>query len=470
MKLTKKFQTLTLSAAALVALGACASEETNNDTSVDSDNEVVAEEEQASVESESDSTEPTGEGQTITFWHAMGGDLGIAVDELVETFNETNEMDITVEAEFQGTYDEAITKLRSASMGNLEADVVQIYDIGSRYMLDSGLIIPMQEFIDSEGYDISQIEPNIAAYYTADDSLYSMPFNSSTPLLYYNVNMFEAAGIDQAPTTLSEIGDMQDALMNEGDASMPISLTIYGWFIEQLTARQGLHFVNNGNGREDVPTEVSFIENDAMVNILEEWYALYETGAAPNVGRDGGTPEFVSGQAAMTLASTASLSSILSEVDGNFEVGTAYLPAVNDSDDGGVSIGGASLWALESEDDEKAQASWEFIKFLISPEIQAEWSASTGYFPITTATHEEEVFKRNIEEFPQFQTAIDQLHDSSPESQGAFLSVFPEARQIIENEIENMLNGVLTPEEAAHTMADQINAAIENYNLVNTPQ
>ena len=80
------------------------------------------------------------------------------------------------------------------------------------------------------------------------------------------------------------------------------------------------------------------------------------------------------------------------------------------------------------------------------------------------------MFKENIENFPQFQTAIDQLHESSAESQGAFLSVFPEARQIIENEIENMLNGVSTPEEAAEEMAAQINSAIENYNLINTPE
>lgn len=99
--------------------------------------------------------------------------------------------------------------------------------------------------------------------------------------------------------------------------------------------------------------------------------------------------------------------------------------------------------------------------------MQAEWNKATGYFPITTAAHEEEVFKNNIAEFPQFQTAIDQLHDSNPESQGAFLSVYPEARQIVEKEIENMLNGAVTPEAAATAMEEQINTAIENYNLVN---
>ena len=412
-------------------------------------------------------TTATGEGQSITFWHAMGGEAGVALEEIVADFNEENDKGITVISEFQGTYDDTITKLKSASLGNMGADLVQIYEIGSRYMMDSDFIIPMQEFVDNEGYDLSQIEPNIAAYYTVDDSLYSMPFNSSTPVVYYNKDMFENAGIENAPETLAEIGEMQEALTTDGGADMAISLQIYGWFIEQFTSKQGLEFVNNGNGRDAAATEVEFVNNEAMVNILTEWNELYESGAAPNVGRQGGQPEFVAGQSAMTIGSTASLKTILNEVAGEFEVGTAYLPAISETDEGGVSIGGASLWALDNEDPEKAQAVWEFTKYMISPEVQAEWNKSTGYFPITTAAHEEEVFKNNIAGFPQFQTAIDQLHDSNPESQGAFLSVYPEARQIVEKEIENMLNGEVTPEEAATAMEEQINTAIENYNLVN---
>ena len=413
------------------------------------------------------STTATGEGQSITFWHAMGGEAGVALEEIVADFNKENDKGITVTSEFQGTYDDTITKLKSASLGNMGADLVQIYEIGSRYMMDSDFIIPMQEFVDNEGYDLSQIEPNIAAYYTVDDSLYSMPFNSSTPVVYYNKDMFENAGIENAPETLAEIGEMQEALTTDGGADMAISLQIYGWFIEQFTSKQGLEFVNNGNGRDAAATEVEFVKNDAMVNILTEWNELYESGAAPNVGRQGGQPEFVAGQSAMTIGSTASLKTILNEVAGEFEVGTAYLPAISETDEGGVSIGGASLWALDNEDPEKAQAVWEFTKYMISPEVQAEWNKATGYFPITTAAHEEEVFKNNIAEFPQFQTAIDQLHDSNPESQGAFLSVYPEARQIVEKEIENMLNGAVTPEAAATAMEEQINTAIENYNLVN---
>src|SRR5699024_4872757 len=120
-----------------------------------------------------------------------------------------------------------------------------------------------------------------------------------------------------------------------------------------------------------------------------------------------------------------------------------------------------------SVDDAKKQATWEFIEFLISPESQAKWNRDTGYFPITTATHEEQVFLDNLAEFPQFQTAIDQLHESTPESQGALSGVNQEARQIYETELEIVLNDSYKTAKESKSMADQINAALENYNADN---
>ena len=140
------------------------------------------------------------------------------------------------------------------------------------------------------------------------------------------------------------------------------------------------------------------------------------------VGGDAGLTDFSAGKAAITLGSTASLKQILNDVNGSFEVGTAYFPGIKDTDQGGVSIGGASLWAIQNQ---------------------------------------------NIEQYPQFQTAIDQLNDTKGEYAGALLSVFPEARQTVQTEIENTLNDKETREEAVQKMADTINASIEDYNLLN---
>lgn len=405
---------------------------------------------------------------TISFWHSMGGVNGQAIDTLVQKFNDENEYGITVEAEYQGSYDDALNKLKSAQIGNMGADLVQVYEIGTRFMIESGWIVPMQSMVNADEYDTSVLESNLAAYYTINDMLYSMPFNSSTPLMYYNKDMFDAAGITEIPDSLESIAQIGDKLLDSG-AQEVMSLGIYGWFFEQFIGKQGLEYANNGNGRTEAATAVAFDENGAAANILNEWKNLYDLGYAPNVGKggDAGLADFSAGKSAITLGSTASLKQILQDVDGKFEVGTAYFPKVKSTDDGGVSIGGASLWALDNNDPKKLRATWEFVKFLISPESQAFWNAETGYFPVNVDAHDEDVFKENIEKYPQFETAIDQLHDSAPQYAGALLSVFSEARAIVESEIESMLNGNETVDEAVDSMASQINDAIEEYNLVN---
>lgn len=409
------------------------------------------------------------DGTTITFWHSMGGVNGEAIDTLVKKFNDENKYGITVDAQYQGEYDDSLNKLKSAQIGNMGADLVQVYEIGTRFMIDSGWIVPMQQMVDADNYDVSEIEPNLAAYYTIDNELYSMPFNSSTPIMYYNKDMFDKAGVTEVPTSLEGIAEVADDLVNKGGAGEALSMGIYGWFFEEFMCKQGLPYVDNGNGREAAATKVAFDENGGALNILNEWKKLYDAGYAPNVGRggDSGLADFSSGKAAMTLGSTASLKQILQDVNGSFEVGTAYFPSITDDDKGGVSIGGASLWMLDNQDDAKKAATWEFVKYLVSAESQAYWNAQTGYFPVTTAAHDEQVFKDNIAKYPQFQTAIDQLHDSAPEYAGALLSVFPEARAIVETEIENMLNGKESAEDAVSKMASDMNKSIEDYNLLN---
>ena len=409
------------------------------------------------------------DGTTITFWHSMGGVNGQAIDALVKKFNDENKYGIKVESQYQGEYDDSLNKLKSAQIGNMGADLVQVYEVGTRFMIESGWTVPMQKMIDADKYDVSQIEPNLSAYYTIDDKLYSMPFNSSTPIMYYNKDMFDKAGITDVPNSLEGIDKIGEQLMSKGGASEVMSLGIYGWFFEELIGKQGLNYANNGNGRDKTATAVEFDKNGAAKNILTEWQKLNKDGYAPIVGKggDAGLADFSAGKSAITLGSTASLKQILQDVNGKFNVGTAYFPKVKESDKGGVSIGGASLWALDNKDPKKLRATWEFVKFLISPESQAYWNAQTGYFPVTVKAQDEQVFKDNVEKYPQFQTAIDQLHDSSADYVGALLSVFPEARATVESEIESMLNGKEDVDAAVKNMADSINKSIEEYNLVN---
>lgn len=403
----------------------------------------------------------------LTFWHGMGGSTGEALQKLVDQFNESQD-EIIVEAQYQGSYDETLTKLRSSASGSeVGADVVQVFEQGLQFMTESGLTSPIQDYVDAEDYDLSEFEPNLLAYYTINDSLQSMPFNSSTPIMYYNKDIFDKAGITEVPTNMREIFEIAPTLVEKGGASMAMSTTIYGWYIEQWMNKGAFDIFDNGNGREQAASKVVFDENGGMAKILQMWKDGVDSGAMPNVGREGGQPEFVAGQSAITIGSTASLRQILTEVDNRFEVGTAYYPGIDEEDQDGVSIGGASLYIIDSGDQARQDAAWKFIQFLVSAPSQAQWNADTGYFPVTTAAHEEETFKKNLEEFPQFQTAIDQLHDATPESQGAVSAVNQEARQIFEAELENLLNGNKDVETAVADMASQVNKALEDYNTAN---
>jgi sn-glycerol 3-phosphate transport system substrate-binding protein len=185
------------------------------------------------------------------------------------------------------------------------------------------------------------------------------------------------------------------------------------------------------------------------------------------MGNDDAKAAFISGNVCMIPESTAALKSLLLNVGDKFEIGVAYFPSINRNDVGGVSVGGGSLWMMNTGKQEREDATWEFLKFMVSPEMQAFWNAKTGYFPVTVAAAQTATFKENIAKYPQFQVAIDQLHSSAPQYAGALLSVFSEARQIVQNYIARLANNELDPQATLNGMAKDINKAIETYNLVN---
>lgn len=401
----------------------------------------------------------------VVWWHSMGGELGKAADQLVTDFN-ASQSTVEVEAVYQGTYDESLNKMKASLDSKSGPSLIQVYEIGSRFMIDSGAITPVQNFIDQESYDVSQLEENIAGYYTFDGKQYSMPFNTSNPILYYNKDLFKAAGLDpeKAPATYEEVKQTADKLAQKG---APASFAIYGWFMEQFFANQGAEYVNNGNGRT-APAEASLVNSEAGTKTLDWWKGLIDSKAAINLGRktDDTKKAFLAGQISMTLDSTASLRGIVDGVGDKFEVGTAFLPKPDGAEGGGVVVGGASLWILNNKPEAEQQAAWEFIKFLAQPDTQAKWHISTGYFPITKKAYDEQIVKDNLAKYPQFQTAIDQLHASKPSqaTQGAVMGVFPEARQIVEGAIEEALGGSKTTKQALDDAAKEISGKIENYN------
>ncbi len=410
----------------------------------------------------------------INFWHAMSGHNGEVIEELVKRFNES-QSEVVVTSTFQGSYDDEINKLKAGLQSKDVPAVVQVYDLGTRLLIDLKVITPMQDFIDREKFEVSDIEPNVANYYSVDGRLQSMPFNTSNPVLYYNKTLFKEAGLDpeKAPRTWDEVAEYARALTKK-DASGTVTqygctFAMYGWFVEQFIAVQGGYYVNNENGRTALATEATF-NGPEGVALLTWWKSMIDEGICANLGRSTTDTKkaFDSGVAAMTLDSTAGLRDRISAAEGKFEVGVGFLPRAKEADYGtaGTIIGGASVWIINQRPAEEQEAAWKFVKFMASADSQAYWHIQTGYYPINAKgyNHPDDIAWR--EQYPQFQVAIDQLHMSplNNVTAGGLMGVFPEARQTVEAALEECFAGQATPQEALDKAAASVTQAIQDYN------
>jgi sn-glycerol 3-phosphate transport system substrate-binding protein len=406
-----------------------------------------------------------GEKTEIVFWHSMAGAGQEALDEIVDDFNNSQD-EVEVKAEFQGTYEESLTKFRSVGGTDQAPAIIQVFEVGTKYMIDSGFIEPMQKFIDEDNYDLSQLEKNILNYYTVNNQLYSMPFNSSTPVLIYNKDAFKEAGLDpeKAPETFNEIKDAAKKLTKKnGNATerYGFSMLSYGWFFEELVATQGGLYVNNDNGRKEDATKSLFNGKEGL-RVFQFLDEMNKEGAFGNFGSnwDDIRAAFQTGKVAMYMDSSAGLGDIINNAP--FEVGVSFIPYADEAERQGVIIGGASLWMSKGIDEKKQKAAWDFMKFLTTPESQAKWHVKTGYFAINPAAYEQPLVKERWEKYPQLKVTVDQLQSTKPSvaTQGALISVFPESRQHVVTALENLYQG-MDPQKALDQAAEGTNRAIE---------
>jgi sn-glycerol 3-phosphate transport system substrate-binding protein len=404
----------------------------------------------------------------VVFWHAFEGRNQEALQNIINQF-EAAHSDITIETQYQGNYDDAFTKLKATPKGQLP-DMMQIYDIGTRWAIDSGLTLKMQDFIDRDKYDISDYEPNILAYYTLDGVLHSMPFNCSSPVLVYNKEALAKAGLDykKAFATMDDCLATAKVLKAAG-LEVGGSFTNYSWVTEQLVGIQGQDLLDNGNGRKSRATKV--IANQALLNILTKMKTVTADPSNKNWGKGTGESknQFATGTVGYILDSCSVYVNISSAAQGKFSVGFAPVPKVNAGDKGGVSVGGGSLWLMDNGNKKQADAAWEFIKFATNAQQQGEFSIGTGYLPIRKSATNLPFYQDYLKNVnPELIVAIEALRSSTPASAGSVMAVFPKARVIVENEVEKMLNDAsVQPQTAVNNIVAQINEEITLYNRTN---
>jgi sn-glycerol 3-phosphate transport system substrate-binding protein len=407
----------------------------------------------------------------IDFWHAFGGGRQLLIERMVDDFNYTHP-DIFVQVEFKGSYRDTLNAAILAAQQEDAPHLVQIFEIGSQLAIDSGIFVPIEDFVQGPEFQPDDYIEGVANYYNIDGKFNSMPWNSSNPILYYNKDIFSAAGLDPEapPETFEEMLEVCEAIVSSGAAKNCVSWPLHGWFFEQWMANMGAELADNGNGREARATEV-YLTGDAAKTIMNWWKEMYDKGYYAYSGKledwDGADAIFVSGQAAMEITSTSDVVQRQNDAAANgFELGTSYLPYPADSERQGVVVGGASIWLTGEHPDEEMQAAKDFVIWFTNTENAIRWHKATGYFPIRKSSVDALEVQNWFELNPAYTAAFDQLLSTKPTraTQGALIGAFPEVRTIIEQAVEKVLAGEATVDEALEAAKVEADKAVEDYN------
>ena len=417
---------------------------------------------------------PAGGTVTIDLWHAeTAGNLD-TLERLVSRYN-SSQTEVKVRPIYQGQ--ELMTKLIASLPSGQVPAVVEGPEIDAQMMLDSGAVAPIQDFIDREGYDLSDLDQKAVRTLTLQDKLWAMPFCSGVSLLFYNKAVFREVGLDpeKPPRDLEELRQYSEKILKRDAAGNVVrsglALDILDW-VERIFGEHGDLLVDINNGRDGRATKALF-DNDTGQWLYQWWHDTVDEGLAFNVGRNPTYADallaIVSGRAAMAFSLSSALRSVMdalgSGVEG-IEIGVAALPGVPGGTGEPLRFGGF-LWIFKERPKEEQEAAWKFIKWLMEPEQQAEWFAGTGYMPVSHSAIDQPAAKDVIAQYPLFQVPLDLYLNSTvttPAALGAVLGPFHQVREALDQGVEAMLSGAKDPVAALDDAAASADQAIEEYN------
>ena len=408
----------------------------------------------------------------IQFWHAMGGALGEKVEEIAAGFNASQDTWEVVPT-YKGNYTENMTAAIAAFRAGEQPHVVQVFEVGTATMMAAeGAVRPAHEIMEAADIDWNPDAyiPAVKSYYTTPEGdLLSLPFNSSTPVLWYNEDLLAAAGVE-VPSTWDEMFAAADALQETGhDCAFS-----FGWqswvMIENYLAWHDQPIGTKQNGFAGLDTELVIDESDSLSTLLKRIADSQSAGTFEYGGRRGDSlPLFTSGECAMWMNSSAYYASITDQAE--FEFGQAFLPLDTNAAEAPQNsiIGGATLWTLEGHPEAEYDGVAAFFQYLSSPEVQADWHQSSGYVPITTAAYELSREQGFYEKNPGTDTAIKQLSLNPPteNSRGLRFGNFVQIRDIINEELELLWAGDKTADEALDAATSRGNALLRDFEAAN---
>ncbi|MDP2733480.1 MAG: sn-glycerol-3-phosphate ABC transporter substrate-binding protein UgpB [Hoeflea sp.] len=417
---------------------------------------------------------PASAATQVDFWHAFTGRLGELLDEQVAKFN-ASQTDYVVVATNKGNYSETLNAGIAAFRAGEQPDILQVFEVGTATMMGAkGAIKPVYEVMEESGLPFNQSDylAAVAGYYTTSEGqMLSLPYNSSTPVLYVNKDALKTAGLDPEMdlSTWEQVGSAVDALKASG-SNCPFTTAWQSWIhLETFSAYHDVPFSTKENGFAGVDTELSF-NGDAQVKHIDMLGQWAKDGKFIYSGRrnEAGAP-FRAGECALFTESSAGYAGVKNEA--TFDFAIRPLPYWSDVEAAPLNtiIGGASLWVMEGQTPEEYKGVASFFNFLSSAEIQAKWHQDTGYLPITMAAYEATKASGFYEENPGTDISIIQMTGKAPtaNSKGVRLGNFDQIRTVIDEELEGVWNGSKSAKDAldsAVTRGDELLRRFEQAN------
>ncbi|AUQ67829.1 extracellular solute-binding protein [Phaeobacter inhibens] len=404
----------------------------------------------------------------ITWWHAMGGALGDTVNQIASDFNASQD-EYKITPVFKGTYEETLTAGIAAFRAGEQPNVMQVFDAGAATVIGAkGATIPVQDLLADNGvdFDINDYIAGVRYFYAdSDGKMIGMPFNSSTPIMYYNIQALEKAGVT-APKTWEEFQTVTAPALKEAGYTA-LSQSHLPWiFTENFHSRHNLPFATNNNGYDSVDTQI-LVNNDAIkahFTAVTDWqekghFEWFGTGWGDNQ-----TP-FEEGKVAMWLGSSGSFGG-LSKKDLPFDFSATMLPYWE-----GVTkeptqtfIGGASLFAMAGHDAEENKATAAFFDFLTSSEVQYFWHKETGYVPITEAAYEMAKADGHYDRAPAAEVGIQQLSlPGGDNTKGYRMGFYVQIRDVMNREYGRILTGETSVEDAFNAIESEANNLLTRF-------
>ncbi|MEL6932190.1 MAG: sn-glycerol-3-phosphate ABC transporter substrate-binding protein UgpB [Pseudomonadota bacterium] len=410
----------------------------------------------------------------IEFWHAFTGRLGELVSAQVEEFN-ASQSDYVVVESHKGNYSETLNAGIAAFRASEQPHVLMVFEVGTATMMSAkGAIKPVHEVMAESGaeFDPSAYIGSVKGYYTTTEGeMLSLPFNSSTPVLWVNRDAMSAAGVDPDTdmSTWEQVSDVLDALKAGGE-ECPLVTAWQSWIhLENFSAYHDVPFATKDNGFAGLDTELA-LNGPAQVAHLTAMGEWAQDGKFIYTGRrNEGGANFRAGECALFTESSAGYAGISSEAKFDFEVRPLpYWKAVA-SEPQNTIIGGASLWVMEGHEAEEYKGVGEFLSFLSTSDVQASWHQNTGYLPITAAAGDLTKSQGFYDKNPGTDVAVIQMtaKEPTPNSKGLRLGSFDQIRGIIDEELEAIWSGDKTAQEAMDSAKERGDTLLRRFESAN---